>query len=185
MIDVIIDFYTDNLLYAIIGTIALLFLIFRLYKTALIYLGTKRYVKKSKKLRKKKFNGIFLTEKIKMKRKKNTNSFQKLRGRSKKLTKKYFNYKLEELPVITRYSYGKLLKRSNKKLIIIIKNDKRTLKKIKMKKGLKTMINITNKYECLDEFILFLHNLPDAILDQQYYDIYVGENGISIGYTVK
>ena len=185
MIDVIIDFYIDNLLYAVIGTLVALFIISRLFKTASIYLGTKRYVRKSKKLRKKKYNGILLTDKIKKKRKKNTNSFQKLKGRGKKLSKKYFNYKLEELPVITKYSYGKLLKRSKNKLIIIVKNEKKTLKKIHMKKGLKAIINVTNKYECLDEFILFLHNLPEAILEQQDYDIYVGDNDVSISYIVK
>ena len=185
MIDIIIDFYTDNLLYAVIGTIVVLLIISRLYKTALIYLGTKRYVRKSKKLRKKKYNGILLTDKIKKKRKKNTNSFQKLKGRGRKLSKKYFNYKLEELPVITKYSYGKLLKRSRNKLVIIVKNERKTLKKIHMKKGLKTMINVTNKYECLDEFIIFLHNLPEAILEQQDYDIYVGDNDVSISYIVK
>ena len=185
MIDIIIDFYTDNLLYAVIGTIVVLLIISRLYKTALIYLGTKRYVRKSKKLRKKKYNGILLTDKIKKKRKKNTNSFQKLKGRGRKLSKKYFNYKLEELPVITKYSYGKLLKRSRNKLVIIVKNERKTLKKIHMKKGLKTMINVTNKYECLDEFIVFLHNLPEAILEQQDYDIYVGDNDVSISYIVK
>ena len=185
MLDTIIQFYTDNLLYAAIGTIIALFIIFRLFKTARIYLGTKSYVRKSKKLRKKKFNGILLTDKIKKKRKKNTNEFSKLRGRGKKLVKKYFNYKLEELPVITRYSYGKLLKRSKKKLMIIVKNDRKTLKKINMKKGLKNLIQVTNKYQCLDEVIHFLHNLPDAILEQQDYDIYVGEEEISIGYVIK
>ncbi len=185
MIDTIIQFYTDNLLYAGIGTVIALFILFRLFKTAKIYLGTKSYVRKSKKKRKKKFNGIQLTDKIQKKRKKNTNEYSKLRGRGKKLVKKYLNYKLEELPVITRYSYGKLLKRSKKRLIIIVKNDRKTLKKVNMKKGLKNLIQTTNKFHCLDELIHFLHNLPEAILEQQDYDIYIGEEGISIGYVIK
>ena len=185
MLDTIIEFYIENLLYAAIGTIVVLFIVFRLFKTARIYLGTKSYVRKSKKLRKKKFNGIKLTEKIEKKRKKNTNTYQTLKGRGKKLTKKYFNYKIEELPVITRYSYGKLLKRSKKRLIIIVKNDHKTIRKIKLKKGLKNMIQLTNKYSCLDEFIHFLHNLPEAILEQQDYDIYVGDEDVSIGYIIK
>lgn len=185
MIETIIDFYSANLIPAAIGTVVVLYLIFRIFKTASIYLGTKRYVKKSKRLRKKKFNGIILTDKIKKKRKKNTNEYSRLKGRGKKFVKKYFIYKLEELPVITRYSYGKLLKRSKKRLLIIVKNESRTIKKIKMKKGLKNLIQVTNKHKCLDELISFLHNLPEAILEQQDYDIYVGEEDISIGYLIK
>lgn len=185
MIETIIQLYTDNLLYAAIGTIIALFIIFRLLKTAKIYLGTKSYVRKSKKLRKKKYNGIQLTDKIKKKRKKNTNEYSKLRGRGKKLVRKYFNYKIEELPVITRFSYGKLFKRSKKKFIIVVKNERKTLKKVNMRKGLKNLIQITNKFKCLDELIHFLHNLPEAILEQQDYDIYIGDEGISIGYIVK
>ena len=128
MINTIIDFYTENLIYAMVGTVIVLFIFIRLLKTAKIYLGTKSYVRKSKRLRKKKYNGILLIEKIKKKRKKNTNEYQKLKGRGKKHVKKYFNYKLEELPVITKYSYGKLLRRSKKKLIIIVRNERKTLK---------------------------------------------------------
>ena len=185
MVDTIIQFYSDYLLYAIAGTVITIFIIIRLYKTARIYLGIKSYVKKSKKLRKKKFNGILLTDKIKRKRKRNSNEYENLKGRGKKLTKKFFNYKLEELPVITRYSYGKLLKRSNKKLIIIIKTERKTLKKLQMKKGLKNMIQVTNKYNCLDELIHYLHNLPEAIIKQKDYDISIGDEDVSIGYVVK
>ena len=53
MVDTIIQFYSDYLLYAIAGTVITIFIIIRLYKTARIYLGIKSYVKKSKKLRKK------------------------------------------------------------------------------------------------------------------------------------
>lgn len=185
MLDTIIQFYTDNLIIALAVTLVIILIITRLFKTASIYLGTKRYVKKSKRLRKKKYSGLVLTEKIKKKRKKNTNTYKKLRGRGKKLTKKYFTYKIEELPVITRFSYGKLLKRSKKRIFIIVKNERRTLKKIKMKKAFKSFIQITDKYECLDEFIHFLHNLPEAILEQQEYDIFVGDEDLSIGYVIK
>ena len=100
MIDTVIQFYTDNLLYAAIGTVIALFIIFRLLKTAKIYLGTKSYVRKSKKKRKKKFNGIQLTDKIQKKRKKNTNEYSKLRGRGKKLVKKYLNYNHQDFLIL-------------------------------------------------------------------------------------
>lgn len=185
MFDKIINFYSENFVLAFLLTDIAIFLIVRLFKTADIHLATKSQVKKTKKSRKKKYNGILLVEKIKKKRKKNSNSFQKLNSRGKKLTKKYFKYKLKALPIITKYSYGKFFKRSNKKITIVAKNSRKTLIKISMTNGLKNMIKLTNKYHCLDEFILFLHHLPDAILDQSHYDFFIGETDISVSYLVK
>jgi len=185
MISTIIDIYKDNLLIAILTTLVVIFILFRLFKTAKIYLGAKSYVKKSKKLRKKKYSGIILAEKIQKKRKKNTNCFSKLSRRGKNLVRKYFNYKYEELPVITKYAHGKLLKRSHNTLQLLVRNDKKVLMKAPMKKGVKKLIDITNKFMCLDEVITYLHNLPEAILAQQDYDILIGDEGISFGYKIS
>jgi len=182
----LIDLAIENWLYTLIIGIIVLFILFRLLRTARMYLGAKGYVRKAKKLDRKKFNGINLVDKIQKKRKKETNSFKKLRGGAKKKVRKYLNHKFDELPVFIRYSYGKLFKRSNDKLMIVIKNERKTLKKIRLKKGIKHVIEATNKYDCLDEMILFLHNLPDAILEQQEYDVYVpGENEVLIAYQIK
>ncbi len=175
----------DNLVVAGVATLVILFIIFRMIKTFRIHLGAKKYVKKSRKLRRKKFNGIQLVDKTQKKRKKETNSFNKLKGRGKKKVKKYFNYKIEELTVVTRYSYGKLFKRSSDKLVIFARNERKIVKKVGVRKGLKNIIDITNKYQCLDEMIHFLHNLPEAILDKQDYDVYIDEQDISIGYMIK
>ncbi len=181
----IMELAMENLLYTGIAVVVILFIIFRMIKTFRIHLGAKKYVRKSRKLRKKKFNGIILVDKTQKKRKKETNSYNKLKGRGKKKVKKYFVYKIEELTVITRYSYGKLFKRSSDKLIIFARNERKIVKKVGVRKGLKNLIDITNKYQCLDEMIHFLHNLPEAILDKQEYDIYIDEQDISIGYMIK
>ena len=181
----IMELAMENLLYTGIAVVVILFIIFRMIKTFRIHLGAKKYVRKSRKLRKKKFNGIMLVDKTQKKRKKETNSFNKLKGRGKKKVKKYFVYKIEELTVITRYSYGKLFKRSSDKLVIFARNERKIVKKVGVRKGLKNLIDITNKYQCLDEMIHFLHNLPEAILDKQEYDIYIDEQDISIGYMIK
>ncbi len=185
MLDSFIEYYMENYIIASVVTSIVFFILYQLLKSANRYLDVKSYVKKSKRLRKKKFNGIYLTEKLAKKRKKNTNSYQKLKGKGKTLTKKYFTYKMAELPAVTKYSYGKMFKKSNKNLIIVVKHGKKTLQKIKMKKGLRNMIQVTNKHECLDEFIHYLHNLPEAILEQQDYDIFVGVEGVSISYIIK
>lgn len=185
MLETFINYYMENYIIASIVTSIVFFFLYQLLKSANRYLDVKSYVKKSKRMRKKKFNGIILIEKLKRKRKKHTNSYNKLKGRGKTLTKKYFNYKMVELPAVTKYSYGKLFKKSNKNLIIVVKHGKKTLQKIKMKKSLRNMIQLTNKHSCLDEFILYLHNLPEAILEQQDYDIIVGVEGVSISYVIK
>jgi hypothetical protein len=181
----LVELAKDNLIVTIVIGLLMLFIIFRLNKAIHIHLGAKKYVRKSKKLRGKKYNGVRLGVLIKSKRKNGTNSYKKLRGRAKRMVKKYFNYKLEELPIITKYSYGKLYKVSHDRLIIFAKNKKRIVKKVRIKKGLNDLIDFTNKYECLDEMVLFLHNLPEAILEKQNYDVYVSEQDISIGYKIK
>ncbi len=183
--DSLIQWVTENLITAIIVGAVVIFILFRLFRTARMYLGMKSYVKKAKKQDRKKFNGLVLVDKISKKRKKETNAFNKLRGGAKKKVRKYLTHKFDELPVFTKYSHGKLLKRSKEKLIIIIKNERKTLRKIRMKKSIKQVIDVTNKYQCLDEMITFLHNLPDAILDQQEYDIYAGDEDILITYAIK
>ena len=184
-IDSIFQLAMDNLIYTGIILNVVGFIISRMWKAYRIHLGTKKYVKKAQKLRMKKWNGIQLVDKIHKKRKRGTNSYIKLKGSGKKLVKKYFSYKRKELPVITKYSYSKLLKKSSDKLIIYIRNERKIIKKVNIKKGVKNIIDLTNKYHCLDEMIHFLHNLPDALMDQRDYNIYINERNISIGYMIK
>lgn len=184
-IEAMIEWIFANIYLAIGIAVVSIFILVRIWRTMKMYIGNKRFVKKSVKLRRKKFNGPKLVEKITKKRKKNTNSFAKLRGRGKRFTKKYFIYKAEELPIITRYSHGKLFKRSNKKLLIVIKDEQKTLMKAKFKKGYKVLVKISNKYNCVDELILYLHNLPEAITEQEQYDVFLPEFSVSLGYEVK
>lgn len=185
MVQAIIDFYVNNVIVGILGTITIVFMIYRMYKTSRMYLGLKSYVKSLKKSRKRKYNGVELVQKIKRKRKRHTNSFAKLYGGAKRKVRKYFEYKKEELPVITKYSFGHLFKRSKEEVIIYIKRGKKTLSKIKMKRPVKAWIEASNEYECLNELIEFLHYLPDAILDKQEYEVVGSTTDITINYQIK
>ncbi len=181
----LIEIVMNNLITSIIVVIVVLFLMFRLWKTARLYMGAKRFVRKSKKNRKKKFNGLLLNDKIRRKRKKNSNEFRKLKGSAKKKVRKYISYKVEELQIHVQYSYGKLLKRTKEKLIIKITRDSKVLKRIKFKKPQKMIIEATNKYSCLDEMIIFLHELPEVILEQQDFEIYSDDGDVTISYSIK
>jgi len=183
--DKFIDLVMSNPIVAAVSGVIVLFILFRLYKTMRIYLGAKGYIRKSKKLRKKKFNGLLLNDKIRKKRKKNTNAYNKLKGSAKKKVKKYVTYKVEELEVAVRYSYGKLFRRSKEKLLILVTREGKTLKKIKPKKAVKTILDTMTKYTCVDEMIVFLHELTDAILEQQEFDLYCDESEVMLTYTIK
>lgn len=157
----------------------------RLNKTARLHLGMKRYVKQATKLDRKKHNGLQLVSKIKNRRKRRTNSFESLRMRGKRPVRKYFIHKTEELPVFVKYTHGKLLKRANKKVRILVKQDSKTLHKTYLKQGTKDLIALSNEYHCLNELITFLHHLPDAILEDRHYDIYVPSSDLTITYQIK
>ena len=178
------QFQTNPIPVIIIGFI-LIVVIWRAFRTASIYLGAKGFVKKSNKLRRKKYSGVLLNEFTEKKRARNTNSYKKLRRRAKNKVEAYFKYKEDELPGITNYANSKMLKRNRKKLIIFVSNGRKKIKRIQMKKAFKNFVELTNKYDCLDEFVLYLHNLPEAILNHQDYDIYIEEHDISIGYEIK
>ena len=181
----LLDLIQENLLMSILIGVFVILILFRMFKTMRMYLGAKSFVKKSLKQDKKKYNGIQLVEKTAKKRKKNTNSFKKLRGRAKKWVRKFLTHKFEQLPIVTKYSRGKLFKRSKNKLILLVKNEKKTIKRMPFKKGQKQVIDLTNKYDCLDEVITFLHHLPNAILNEEEYDIFFGEEGYILTYQIK
>lgn len=170
--------------YALLALIAFL-IIRRLIKTARAYLGMKQYVKSAIKLDRKKFNGLQLIDKIKRKRKRHSNSFDALRRRGKTLVRRYLSHKVEELPVFVRYANGSLLKRANNKLFLYVKQDKKSVSKVAIKKGVKPLIELSNQFHCLDELINFLHHLPDAILEKKPLDIYIGQDDANLIYQIK
>jgi phage terminase large subunit-like protein len=163
----------------------LILLVWRLFNTAGMYLGSKRFVKKTKRLRRRKFNGPDIIEFTSDKRKRDSNSYKKLRRRAKNRVLKYFEYKQEELPGITNYAHGKLLRRNRQKLLIYVSNGQKKITRFKMKKAAKQFIDITNKYQCLDDLVEYLHNLPKAILSHKEYEIQIPEHGVAIGYEIK
>jgi hypothetical protein len=148
-------------------------------------MSSAKYNRKAKRLRKKKYNGVLLIDKIRKRRKKNTNNYKKLKRKGKKLTKKYLDYKAEELPIIAKYADSKVLKSSRRQLMIVVYEEGKTKKKYKLKKGSKQFINIIDTYDCLDQMIEFLHKLPDTMVNDEDLEFYIEEQNITIGYTLK
>ena len=82
-------FTREYLPYTIFVALIIIFILYRSFKSVKMYMGARSYVRKSKRLRKRKYNGLVLVEYTQKKRKKNTNNFAKLRRRAKKKVKKY------------------------------------------------------------------------------------------------
>lgn len=187
-LQVILDTYVGqwktNLIIMVIAHFVLLLLFRQLYRNTRVTLGTKRYVTKTNKLRRNKFSGISLNEYTERRRKRESNTYRGLRSKAKSKVKRYFEYKEEELPGITNYSYGKKLKRNKNKIMILVTQANKGTEKINVKKSYREFIELVNKFNCLDEFVLYLHNLPDALLNRQDYDIYLNEHEVTIGYEV-
>lgn len=163
----------------------LLLVIIRIINNIRINSGAKSFITRANKLRRKKFNGPDLIEYTALKRRRGSNTYRRLKGNAKSKVEKYFLYKEEEIPAIVNFSHGKRNKKNKKKLTIYVTNGHRKVIKLRLGKTLKEFVNLTNKFECLDEFIQFLHHLPEAILNHQQYDIYVPEHEVSIGYEIK
>jgi len=185
MMDQLITLLKDNILISIIIGFIILFIIFRMIKSMHFYMSSAKYNRKAKRLRKKKYNGVLLIDKIRKRRKKNTNNYKKLKRKGKKLTKKYLDYKAEELPIIAKYADSKVLKSSRRQLMIVVYEEGKTKKKYKLKKGSKQFINIIDTYDCLDQMIEFLHKLPDTMVNDEDLEFYIEEQNITIGYTLK
>lgn len=183
--DQVLIIIKDNLLVSIIVGLIILFILFRIFKSLHFYMSSSKYARKAKRLRKKKYNGVLLVERIRKRRKKNTNNFKKLKRKGKKLTKKYLDYKAEEIPIIAKYADSKVLKSSRRQLLIVVYQDGKTKKKYKLKKGSKQFINIIDTYDCLDQFIEFLHKLPDTMINDEDLDFFIEKHGVTIGYTLK
>jgi hypothetical protein len=183
--DLVFSWVQENLLIAVGLALIVLFILVRAVKNMHFYMSSARYARKAKKLRKKKFNGVYLVDKLKKRRKKHTNNFKKLKRKGKKLTKKYLDYKAEELPILAKYVNSKVLKSSSRQLLIVALEGSKTKKKFKLKKGSKQFINIIDTYDCLDQFLIFLHDLPDAMANDEDLDFYLEAEGITIGYQFK
>ena len=174
----------NNPVFIVIGFIIIL-LVLRIFNNYRVNAGAKSYIKRANRLRRKKFNGPDLIEFTSQKRRGGSNTYKKLKTNAKGRVEKYFQYKEEELPALVNFVYSKYKKKNKRHLTIFVTNGKRKMIKIKLGKTVKEFIQLANKFDCLDELIRFLHNLPDAILKHQKLEVYIPEHEVSIGYSIK
>jgi hypothetical protein len=157
----------------------------RTIKTIKRFISSKQILKKSKSLDQKKFNGITLANKLYTQKQRLTNTFDALSKRKKRSVSNYLTYKTKELEAIINSIYGGVIKRSNKKIKIIILKDNKIIGKLIIKNTIENIIHFCNKYHCLNELIIFFHHLPTAILESSEYEIEVPTTDYIITYQIK
>lgn len=181
----LLDILLGFVLPVMLGSFLFWLLLKRVLRTARGHLGMRRYVRQATRLDRKKHNGLELLDKVKRRRKRNSNTFSGLRLFGRGPVRRYLVHKSEELPVFVRYTSGKLLKRSKAKLRLVVKQGSKTIAKYKLKSGIHDFIDLSNDHHCLTELIIFLHHLPDAVLERRDYEIDVPHNNLTITYQIK
>lgn len=171
-------------LYYIIAGVIMVFIV-----VIILMMGRrKRYFKKTlkkfQKLRVKKFNGERLIDKIEKKRKAGSNTFKTLNANGKKRVKQYFKHKDKELIFTAIYASGSKLRYKYRNVILQVsrkKNGRLVIDDFSRTKGFK---RVSNKYNCLDELILYLDELPIKIVDNEAFEIPLDDE-TKLDYTIK
>lgn len=178
-------FSNEYILYTILGLLLLLFILNLVIRRCWFKYKSNRYLAKAQKLREKKFNGIELVKTTQDKRRKHTNCYKRLKGSAKKKVEHYLDYKSKELPNVFNFVENHSLKPSKKILYIVFKSDQKILSKQPIEIGYRQLIKNSDKYDCLDQIILFLHHLPEALLAEKEYDVYIEDEDMIITYEVE
>ncbi len=145
----------------------------------------RRFVKKHRRLAKKKFNGELLLDKIANKRKSEENTYKQLRGSAKKKVKKYFDFKVKQLYFTAMQASKTTFRIKRKRCLIKIVDVERGKEKRENYDSAKLFIKLSNKYSCLDELILFLDELPAYILEKQDFEYKIEESGTLLTYEIR
>ncbi len=162
--------------------ILLLFFIMQYYSRVMLL---KRMVRRYARQRKKKYNGERLIEKIDKKRKIETNNFKGLKGKGKKLVKGFFKHKYNELKYCTILKTRGKFRFKGKQCLIQIEKEKKEHIKKENYNSAKHFIRLCDKYDCLDQFILYLHELPEQLLQDQIFEYYIADHDATITYIIK
>ena len=175
----------NNIFYTVGGGVILLCVLNFTIKRMWFNFKSNRYLDKAKKLRDKKYNGIELVKTTQEKRKKQTNCYKRLKNSAKKKVDHYFDYKTKEIPNIFNFVENNSLKPSKKILYIVFRNDQKIISKQPIEIGYRQLIKNSDRFDCLDQIILFLHHLPEALLAQKEYDVYIEDEDMIITYEVQ
>lgn len=175
----------NNIFYTVGGGLILLCVLNFTIKRLWFNFKSKRYLDKAKKLRDKKYNGIELVKTTQDKRKKQTNCYKRLKNTAKRKVDHYFDYKTKEIPNVFNFVENNSLKPSKKILYIVFKNDQKIISKQPIEIGYRQLIKNSDRFDCLDQIILFLHHLPEALLAQKEYDVYIEDEDMIITYEVQ
>ncbi len=177
--------FTAETLPFIIGGVLLLVLLFLYLAHRMRVMHLKAMIKRNRKASIKKYNVSALLEKIDNKRKPESNDFKGLKGKAKKLVKQYLKHKHNEIKYIAIFKTRGRFKFKLKACVIKITQEKQDRVKKETYQSLRDYIKLANKYDCLDQFMVYLDELPQYMMDDGQFEYYLDTHDVTISYQYQ
>ncbi|MFW6285067.1 MAG: hypothetical protein ACOC2X_01675 [Bacillota bacterium] len=129
----------------------------------------RKWVRKLEKKRPKAYHGEAVLKFTKKHRKTGTNTYKKLKPKGRKRFERYLGFKKRELKATLKFIDKKAFGRPKSRLALRLLEGKKEVARIRWPLGLKALTRTIDKYECLDECILYLDLLPRKVADKKVF----------------
>ncbi|GEM_PF-1317206 len=175
------DIPLEYVLAAVVGAV-FLFIPFKVVGRRMLL---RKLVKKHRKQSKKKYNGERLLEKIDKKRKSGGNTYRSLKRPARKRVKKYLEFKVKQLRFAAMKAKKKGLRIKKRRCYLTILDERKGKDRREKFQNTKDLIRMSNKFDCLDEMILYLDELPERILKDEDFEYRLEENEAWLSYEIR
>ncbi len=182
---VIESWFTADMLPIIIAAVIVIILIFLYLGHRMRVLHLKRMIKRNRKASMKRYQATTILDKIEKKRKPESNDFKGLKGKGKKLVKQYLKHKHNEIKYIAIFKTRGRFKFKLKDCVLKITKEKQDRIKKETYKSLRDYIKLANKYECLDQLMVYLDELPQYMMDDGQFEYYLASHDVTLSYQYE
>ncbi len=166
------------------GGIILLISLFVLYHGIRV-MHLKLTLDRFKRQRRKRQNGDRLLLLLEKYRKEQKNTYKGLKKKGRKLVNRYFTYKARELHYITLYKTRSRFTFKGGEPVIQVSQIESSLDRGDTYTNPRQFVKLTNRYECLEEFILYLHEMPDKIMSGQPFEYFLSGHDVLLSYKIR
>ncbi|MFP4078936.1 MAG: hypothetical protein ACLFUQ_07315 [Candidatus Izemoplasmataceae bacterium] len=145
----------------------------------------RKLVRKLEKRRPKAYYADAVLTFTKKHRKTGSNTYRKLRPKGRKRFDRYLGFKRRELNTVLKYLDKKAFGKPKSKLSLRLLEGKREVGRIKWPWSLKALTRAIDKYDCLDECILYLDMLPRKVADKKVFRYSPKSRPITFDYELE
>ncbi|MFW6285093.1 MAG: hypothetical protein ACOC2X_01805 [Bacillota bacterium] len=129
----------------------------------------RKWVRKLEKKRPKAYQGDAVLKFTKKHRKTGANTYKKLKPKGRKRFNRFLGFKKRELKTVLKYIDKKAFGKPKSKLALRLLEGNKEVARIKWPLNLKALTRAIDKYDCLDECILYLDMLPRKVADKRVF----------------